>query len=100
MPRLIFSFGSEVRFHVLFNVRSDVKFHVFFTEKMEEHFDPTDETDYIYNEDTIIYYIGQKRRPEIPATLEGVQVRRIEITAFNHTNVEAVKIPDSVIRIE
>ncbi len=82
MPKLIFSFAPQVRCRV------------FFTEKMEEHFDPTDESDYIYNGDTIIYYIGTKKRPEVPPALGGVQVRVIEITAFSGTDIEAVKLPE------
>lgn len=88
MPKLIFSFAPEV------------KLRVFFTEKIEEHFDPTDENDYIYDGNTIVYYIGTSKRPEIPQTLGGVQVLAVERTAFNDTDVEAVKFPDGMEVIE
>lgn len=84
MPKLIFSFDPQVRCRI------------FFTEKMEEYFDPTDESDYIYNGNTIIYYIGSKKRPVVPSSLDGVQVRTIEITAFNGTGIEAVRLPEGM----
>lgn len=84
-----------------FSLTPQVSFRVYFTEKMEEHFDETDESDYIYSGYTILYYIGASRRPEIPSTLGGVPVRVIECTAFaGNTNIEAVKIPEGVEVIE
>lgn len=59
-------------------------------------FDPTNENDYIYTGGTILYYIGSSKRPEIPTTLDGVPVNELELTAFNDTKVEAVKIPEGV----
>ena len=62
-------------------------------------FEPTNENDYIYIGGKIIYYIGTKLRPEIPTTLEGVPVTELAETAFNGTNVVAVKIPEGVTTI-
>ena len=54
----------------------------------------TAEEDYIYINDTIIYYNREKVRPEIPHTLNDIQVRVIEMTAFTGQDIRAVKIPD------
>lgn len=77
-----------------------VTFDLSLSEKIEDHFDPPDESDYIYDGDTILFYIGASTRPSIPATLGGNQVRVIERTAFGGTEVEAVKIPEGVTTIE
>ncbi|HOC34665.1 MAG TPA: hypothetical protein PLH98_10125 [Ruminococcus flavefaciens] len=63
-------------------------------------FDRTTEADYIYDGNAIVYYIGTSKRPEIPQTLGGVQVLAVERTAFNDTDVEAVKFPDGMEVIE
>lgn len=63
-------------------------------------FDHTDERDYIYNGDTIIYYIGKSKRPELPSELDGIKVRVVERTAFSGNAVEAVRIPDGMEVIE
>lgn len=83
-----------------FSFESKVRFRLSLSESMEVHFDPTDESDYIYDGDTIIFYIGTGSHPCIPETLDGVQVRVIERTAFGGTEVEAVKIPEGVEVIE
>ena len=64
----------------------------FFTPK----FDVTTEADYIFSNGTVIFYTGNKKRPEIPPTLGGVQVLAVERTAFIGTDVEAVKFPDGM----
>lgn len=84
----------------IFSLQSKVAFRFFFTEKIDEHFDPTDENDYIYDGNTIIFYIGTSKRPEIPPTLGGVTVSAVERTAFGGTGVEAVKFPDGMEVIE
>ena len=63
-------------------------------------YQPTSENDYIYDNDTIIFYTGNTKCPEIPQTLDGVQVRVIEKTAFAGQDVTAVKIPDGTEVIE
>ena len=79
---------------MIFSLLPKATFRVSLSERLVEHFDRTDESDYIYLDDTIIYYIGSSTRPEVPEKLDGVTVRVIERTAFNgNTNVEAVKLP-------
>lgn len=63
-------------------------------------FEKTDENDYIYDNGTILYYIGTSKRPEIPPTLGGVTVSAVERTAFGGTDVEAVKFPNGMEVIE
>ena len=63
-------------------------------------YQPTKEDDYIYSGDTVLFYIGKKKRPEIPQTLGGTQVRVIECTAFTGQNITAVKIPEGTEVIE
>lgn len=63
-------------------------------------FDPTTDADYIYDNGVVIYYIGETQYPEIPDTLGGDAVTKLEATSFCDSNVIAVKIPDGVTRIE
>lgn len=63
-------------------------------------FDPTTEADYIYDSGSILYYIGETQYPEIPSSLSGTAVTKLESTSFCESNVIAVKIPDGVTRIE
>lgn len=67
-------------------------------------FDDTDESDYIYSisngEATILYYIGETRRPAVPTTLEGATVTHIAGTAFNYSNITMVSIPNTVVSID
>ena len=63
-------------------------------------YQPTKEDDYIYSGDTVLFYIGKKKRPEIPQTLGSTQVRVIECTAFTGQNITAVKIPEGTEVIE
>lgn len=62
----------------------------------DDGYDITDENDYVYVGGTIIYYKGRSIRPAIPTTLDGVTVTALESTAFNSSNVQAVKIPEGV----
>lgn len=73
-----------------------VTFHFFLTEKMEEHFDPTDESDYIYDGGHIIYYRGTVQRPEVPQYLGSSQVKSIGAEAFSGCNIKAVKLPEGM----
>lgn len=66
----------------------------------EGSYEPTNEADYIYNGGTILYYIGDKTRPAIPEMLDGIQVAKIEKTAFGGTNIQGVYIPEGVEVIE
>ena len=63
-------------------------------QKFGSEYQHTTEADYIYSNDTIIYYTGEKYRPEIPHTFNDIQVRVIEMTAFTGQDIRAVKIPD------
>lgn len=65
-------------------------------------FDPTTDAEYIYDNGTVLYYIGidETQYPEIPSTLGGNAVTKLEATSFCGTEVVAVKIPDGVTRIE
>lgn len=65
-----------------------------------DDFDPTNENDYVYIGGTIIYYKGRSRRPAIPTTLDGNPVTELQLTAFNNSKVEAVKIPEGVLIID
>ena len=84
---------------MIFTVEPKAVFHLFLSEKMKE-FEPTGESDYIYENDRIIRYIGTKKRPEIPQTLDGVRIRVIGYTAFSGCDITAVYIPDGVGSIE
>ena len=67
---------------------------------LEDHFDPTDEDDYIYDNGEIIYYKGTKRSPMIPNILGNEFVTTITSTAFGTTDIEGVIIPEGVTTIE
>lgn len=66
----------------------------------EINYDDTDENDYIYNGGTILYYIGTSTRPKVPEKLNNVKVTRIASTAFNGSDIVAVKMPEGVEVIE
>lgn len=65
--------------------------------------DPPVETDYHYiienDEVTILSYIGDDPNPTIPSTIEGLPVTRIEVTAFNYSNIKSVTIQNGVTEI-
>ena len=65
-------------------------------------FDPTTDSDYIYdtNNTSIIYYIGNSNSPQIPTTLQDTNVTKIYATGFNYSNIEAVYIPEGITEIE
>lgn len=64
-------------------------------------YDPTDESDYIYDNDSnIIYYIGESNRPAVPTTLNGESVEKILATGFNYKEVTSVYIPEGIVEIE
>ena len=64
-------------------------------------YDPTDESDYIYDNDSnIIYYIGESNRPAVPTTLNGKSVEKILATGFNYKEVTSVYIPEGIVEIE
>lgn len=65
-----------------------------------DDYDRTNENDYVYIGGTIIYYKGRSRRPAIPTTLDGNPVTELQLTAFNNSKVEAVKIPEGVLIID
>lgn len=67
---------------------------------LEDHYDPTDETDYIYDDGEIIYYKGTKKSPIIPSILGNEFVTTINDTAFGDTDIEGVMIPEGVTTIE
>ena len=60
----------------------------------------TSESDYIYSGDTVIFYIGKRKKPQIPQTLSDNQIRIIERTAFAGQNIRAVCIADGTEVIE
>ena len=64
------------------------------------YYQPTTESDYIYSNDTIIFYIGNKKRPRLLRTLGGNQVRVIERTAFTEQDISAVRIAEGTEVIE
>lgn len=61
------------------------------------------EDDFIYrienDEAHIIYYIGEATRIVVPNRLEGYPVVSLEETSFNYSQVEYVKLPDTLISI-
>ena len=59
-------------------------------------FDPTGDADYIFTADTIMYYIGESKRPEIPSTLGGTAIKKLSATAFACSDITAVKIPEGM----
>lgn len=67
-------------------------------------FDPPEIVDYIYrvenDEVHLIKYIGDSTKLTVPSTIEGLPVTKLYSTTFNYSNVERVKLPDSVISIE
>lgn len=64
-------------------------------------YDPTDESDYIYDNDSnIIYYIGESNRPSVPTTLNGKSVEKILATGFNYDNITSVYISEGITEIQ
>lgn len=64
-------------------------------------YDPTDESDYIYDNDSnIIYYIGESNKPAVPTTLNGRSVEKILVTGFNYGEVTSAYIPEGIVEIE
>lgn len=63
-------------------------------------YEPTANTDYIYDESRVILYIGKSQSPEIPQNIGGFRVREIGMTAFRDSGIEAAHIPDGVQTIE
>lgn len=68
--------------------------------RQQDSYEPTNEDDYIFGSDNLIYYIGDKSRPLLPDTLDGNTMTKIEATTFTNTNITACKIPDGYTRIE
>lgn len=86
-------FGSELR-EPIYDIF--IKFGI-----LEEHYDPTDENDYVYIDDTIIYYVGDKTRVSVPTTLNGVPVTTLSSVSFNNnSDLVGVSIPEGVTSIE
>lgn len=65
---------------------------------------PTSDEDYIWNDDedgvNVLMYIGDTTSPEMPDMINGENVKRLTVTAFNYSNVEGVFIPDGIEQIE
>ena len=66
-----------------------------------DKFEHTDGSDYIFDGNSIIYYIGTATRPEVPAMLGANAMDSAERTSFTgNTEIEAVKLPDGMEVIE
>lgn len=67
-------------------------------------YEPTSEEDYIYINDTqeanALYYIGEDKNLEIPTTLNDVNIKTLQSTSFNISDVTNVYIPEGIQEIE
>lgn len=68
--------------------------------RQQDSYEPTNEDDYIYGTNNIIYYIGDKRNPLLPEQLDNNTITTIESVAFSGTDIVSAKIPDGYTRIE
>lgn len=67
---------------------------------LEDHYDPTTDNDYICDVADVLYYIGNKRSPIIPAEIDGVQIVTLTASSFAGSNIQGVSIPEGVEVIE
>lgn len=67
---------------------------------LEDHYDPTTDNDYICDNADVLYYIGNKRSPIIPAEIDGVQIVTLTTSSFQGSNIQGVSIPEGVEVIE
>lgn len=83
---------------------SDLKICGHGIEEAEPHYDPTTDTDYVYETETeqtnVIYYIGKSLHPSVPLVINNQPVKILRGTAFNYSNITTVYIPEGVEEIE
>lgn len=70
----------------------------------EPPFEPTGDDDYLFTTDSnnsyVQYYVGDSQYPSMPVKLDDLNIKTIEATAFNHTDVKSVYIPEGIQIIE